>query len=333
MLPLTVTVEKVGTDQARAKVAAGAPFAVEFTPTVVNGALPASDTKLAVAAGAVDGTAETVTRTSGTTAAVTVDIDLTTQPSLPTNHSGYEFAKATGSEPTEILPAETASTDATLSALSLGTGVTLSPTFASDTTTYTASVANSVEEVTFAPTKHAEATVRYLKGTDVLTDADGTDDGFQVALDVGANAITVEVTAEDGTTTQDYTVTVTRAAMMPMTPADVLVSNYPADSPSDFIVSFLDRDYIAQTFTAGAGFTLTAVGIHFRRVPDNARMTVSLHALDGSNPGRFLANLDLSGTLAVGRQHIRRARGHRRWRPERTSSGCGGAAATGTSSL
>ena len=105
-----------------------------------------------------------------------------------------------------------ASTDATLSALSLGTGVTLSPTFASDTYAYTASVANSVEEVTFAPTKHAEATVRYLKGTDVLTDADGTDDGFQVALAVGANAITVEVTAEDGTTTQDYTVTVTRAA-------------------------------------------------------------------------------------------------------------------------
>ena len=98
----------MGTDQARAKVAAGAPFAVDFTPTVVNGSLPASDTKLAVAAGTVEGEAETVTRTSGTTAAVTVDIDLSTQPTLPTKHSGYEFAKATGSEPTEILPAETA---------------------------------------------------------------------------------------------------------------------------------------------------------------------------------------------------------------------------------
>ena len=32
-LPLTVTVEKVGTDQARANVATGAPFSVEFTPT------------------------------------------------------------------------------------------------------------------------------------------------------------------------------------------------------------------------------------------------------------------------------------------------------------
>ena len=103
-LALTVTLEKVGTDQVRAKVLAGAPFAVDFTPTVVNGDLPASDTKLAVAAGDVDGTAVTVTRTSGTTAAVTVDIDLSTQPSLPANHSGYEFEKADSGLPKTILP-------------------------------------------------------------------------------------------------------------------------------------------------------------------------------------------------------------------------------------
>ena len=103
-LALTVTLEKVGTDQVRARVRAGAPFAVDFTPTVVNGDLPASDTKLAVAAGDVDGTAVTVTRTSGTTAAVTVDIDLSTQPSLPANHSGYEFEKADSGLPKTILP-------------------------------------------------------------------------------------------------------------------------------------------------------------------------------------------------------------------------------------
>ena len=104
VLALTVTVEKFGTDQARAKVPAGAPFAVDFTATVVNGSLPTGVTKLAVAAGSVDGTAETVTRTSGTMAAVTVDIDLTTQPTLPTDHSGYEFVKATSGLPAEILP-------------------------------------------------------------------------------------------------------------------------------------------------------------------------------------------------------------------------------------
>ena len=104
VLPLTVTVEKVGTDQARAKVLAGAPFAVNFTPAVVNGALAGGATALGVAAGSVDGTAVTVERTSGTMAAVTVDVDLTTQPTLPEGHAGYEFAKATGSEPQEILP-------------------------------------------------------------------------------------------------------------------------------------------------------------------------------------------------------------------------------------
>ena len=108
----------------------------------------------------------------------------------------------------------TLSTDATLSALSLGTGVTLSPTFASDTYAYTASVANSVGEVTVAPTtNHGEADVEYLDSSDAaLADADSTEDGHQVDLDVGDTVFKVKVTAEDDTTTQTYTVTVTRAA-------------------------------------------------------------------------------------------------------------------------
>ena len=102
---LTVTVEKFGTDQARAKVPAGAPFAVDFTATVVNGSLPTGVTKLGVAAGSAEGTAVTVTRTTGTMEAVTVDIDLSTQPSLPEKHEGYTFARASDL-PAEILPAE-----------------------------------------------------------------------------------------------------------------------------------------------------------------------------------------------------------------------------------
>ena len=104
-LPLTVTVEKFGTDQARAKVPAGAPFAVDFTATVVNGSLPTGVTKLGVAAGSAEGTAVTVTRTTGTMEAVTVDIDLSTQPSLPEKHEGYTFARASDL-PAEILPEE-----------------------------------------------------------------------------------------------------------------------------------------------------------------------------------------------------------------------------------
>ena len=67
---------------------------------------------------------------------------------------------------------------------------------------------NSVAQVTVTATKnHADATaVIKLGGT---ADADGT-----VALAVGDNVITVEVAAEDGVTTETYTVTVTRATTL-----------------------------------------------------------------------------------------------------------------------
>ena len=118
-LALTVTLEKFGTDQVRAKVPAGAPAAVAFTPVVVNGALAGSATALSVLAGAVEGEAVTVERTSG--AAATVDIDLTTQPSLPVRHTGYIFAKAAGSEPLEFPPPDTAPDPPTVSAIADGT--------------------------------------------------------------------------------------------------------------------------------------------------------------------------------------------------------------------
>ena len=117
-LALTVTLEKFGTDQVRAKVPAGAPATVAFTPAVVNGALAGSATALSVLAGAVEGEAVTVERTSGT---VTVDIDLTTQPSLPIRHTGYIFAKAAGSEPLEFPPPDTAPDPPTVSAIADGT--------------------------------------------------------------------------------------------------------------------------------------------------------------------------------------------------------------------
>ena len=113
----------------------------------------------------------------------------------------------------------------------------------------------------------------------------------------------VQVLAKNGETDSDWSDAsdaVSTNAAVAMTPTDVLVSNYPDGSGSDFNLNFVTRNYIAQTFTAGAGFTLTAVEIPFRRVPDNARMTVSLHALNGINPGTYLADLDLSGELAVG---------------------------------
>ncbi len=94
LLPLSVTLvtlENGGSDQVRAEVLAGAPFTVDIPVTVANGALDGDATALRVAAGSVEGTPVTVTRTPGTTAPVTVDIDLAIQPSLPGDHDGYIF--------------------------------------------------------------------------------------------------------------------------------------------------------------------------------------------------------------------------------------------------
>ena len=120
-MELTVTVEKVGTDQVRAKVLAGAPFAVNIPVTLANGTLTGGLTELSVAAGAVYSDPVTMTRTALTTAAVTVDVDLTTQPTLPADNSGYTFVKATVNLPATILP------DATNAAPAFTSSATFNP--------------------------------------------------------------------------------------------------------------------------------------------------------------------------------------------------------------
>ena len=103
-----------------------------------------------------------------------------------------------------VTRAEPPSTDATLKGLTLS-GVDFG-TFASGTTSYTAQVAYSVSETTVTPTVN-DSGASYVIKLGGVEDADG-----EISLAVGSNAITVEVTAEDDSTTQTYTVTVTRAA-------------------------------------------------------------------------------------------------------------------------
>ncbi len=117
------------------------------------------------------------------------------------------------------------STDASLSGLTAknhtsATGtfsaLALTPsTFSATTTSYTASVANSITHVKLTPTKaHTGASIKVGKGTSLSAVTSGAESSA-IALDVGANAIKVEVTAEDGTTKRTYTVTVTRAGATP----------------------------------------------------------------------------------------------------------------------
>ena len=105
------------------------------------------------------------------------------------SHGGAEIGSAT-------VTIHSVSHDATLSALSLS-GIDIG-TFAAATTAYTVSVAHDTSGTTVTATAaHSAAAVSIQPGP-------------EVNLAVGANEITVTVTAEDGETTQAYTVTVTR---------------------------------------------------------------------------------------------------------------------------
>ena len=73
--------------------------------TVANGTIDGGATTLTIPAGSLESQPLTVTRTSGTTAAVTVDIG--TLPGLPANHQGYALVKSAD------LPLEVISSSAT----------------------------------------------------------------------------------------------------------------------------------------------------------------------------------------------------------------------------
>ena len=139
------------------------------------------------------------------------------------------------------------STDATLSLLSL------SPTnisnFASGTTRYSMGVAHSV---TVTPTaNHAAATIT-VNGRAVASGS-----GQAVSVNVGRNAITILVTAQDGNTTKTYTVTVNRAAVPgasdDATLSELTLSGVPALAPA------FRPDYIAYRATVDNGVTSTTV--------------------------------------------------------------------------
>ena len=89
-LPLAVTLERnPDAVEIRAVVLTAAPFAVPLRVSVENGSLAGDVSTITVPIGARESAWVGVTRTAGTTGAVTADIDLTTQPSLPSFDTGY----------------------------------------------------------------------------------------------------------------------------------------------------------------------------------------------------------------------------------------------------
>lgn len=135
------------------------------------------------------------------------------------------------------------STNANLSALTTTAG-TISPTFSSSTTSYTASVPMATTSITVTPTKQQDSAKLeiQLNGGAYTAIASGAPSSA-LTLSLGVNTINIRVTAQDGTTIRIYTLTVNRAAPPTIT----------AISPTSGVV----------------GTTVTITGTFFSSTPAN----------------------------------------------------------------
>ena len=195
-----------------------------------------------------------------------------------------------------VTRAEPPSTDATLSGLTLS-GVDFG-TFDSTTNSYSAQVANTVSETTVAPTVNDSGASYVIKigGTE---DKDGT-----VSLAVGSNVITVEVTAEDKSTTQTYTVTVTRAdppstdaTLSGLTLSDVSFGTFTAATASytASVANSVSETTVTPTLNdSGASYVIRLGGCGRRRRHGGACSGRERHNRRGDG-GRQKHDTDLHG--------------------------------------
>ncbi|MFN4169495.1 MAG: putative Ig domain-containing protein [Pannonibacter phragmitetus] len=191
-----------------------------YTYAVTSGALPAGLT-LNTGTGEISGTPTTAGTANFTITA--------TDANSATGSAAYSL----------LINAAPASNVATLGNLVLSQG-TLTPGFASGTTSYTASVGDAVTSLSVTPAAtDANATIT-VNGMPVTS---GNASGA-INLVTGNNAITVVVTAQDGVTTQTYTITVNRAAP----PASIALS--PA---AGGLTAGQAGTAYSQTFTASGG--------------------------------------------------------------------------------
>ena len=169
------------------------------------------------------------------------------------------------------------SANADLANIALSNG-TLSPGFTSATTVYSTSVANAINSITFTPTASDATSVIKVNGVAVTTGAASV-----LPLIVGANTITTIVTAQDGTTTKTYTVTVTRAPSADAALANIGLSAgtlNPVFSPSE------------TTYTSNVSNTTT--GITVVPVANNGNAVVTVNGTtvaSGSPSGNIPLNV------------------------------------------
>lgn len=171
-------------------------------PTIVVSYTVGSDTTVVPGAVNGDGLSTTIPLAAGTVTKVSI----TSAQSGGSATENYQINITRGA----------AGTNAELAGLSPSVG-TLSPAFAADTFAYAVAVDNATSSLTLTPT---------LADSNATVTVNGATPATPVTLAVGETAIDVVVTAEDGTTAETYTVTVTRAP-----PAPTISSVVPATGP------------------------------------------------------------------------------------------------------
>lgn len=133
---------------------------------------------------------------------------------FPMDNNAFFVLDITGIRPAvwkvEQVDAPAASAVADLADLRIG-GLTLTPAFSAATTTgYTATTTNATNTVTAIPAD-ANAKIEITNQGPSDDAATPVVNGRAVAWKTGANTLTVKVTAENGTTTKSYVVTVTKS--------------------------------------------------------------------------------------------------------------------------
>ncbi len=102
-LPIAISLERVATGQFKAMAHTGAPFDMTLPLQVVNGTISGGATSIFIPRGGPESDVLTVNRTTGTTAAVTVDI--ASLPSPPSNYTGLTLVKS-ADLPLQVIAAE-----------------------------------------------------------------------------------------------------------------------------------------------------------------------------------------------------------------------------------
>ena len=208
----------------------------------------------------------------------TIDSDEAALQSDVTFHGGSSMYCSTAATARSILtdtygwnitmdggPSDNCSSDASLSSLSHSPG-SLNETFDTIVTEYSASVGSTTTSATItATTTDANATI-----TIVGIDANGTlltVDGTMVSgFTVGANTITIAVTAQDRDATQNYTITVTRAGPGDATLSALSLSNTDlafvsgATNYDTSVATDITNTTITATPTDANATTITIIG-------------------------------------------------------------------------